>query len=84
MNLFITAYPAQLPTFQLVDENDKTISLKNCNYGDIVHTTVEYLNKNNIDNIFILGNSTYAERINQQLYDNFHNRVHVERIKSNG
>ena len=80
MNLFITAYPAQLPTFQL-EENNKIISSKNCNYSDIVHTTAEYLNKNNISNIFILGSSIYAERINQQLYDNFHNQVHVERVE---
>lgn len=83
MNLYIYAYPAQMITFQLVDNNGKILINENCIFEDIVKTANKYLNSEEpIYNFYIIGNTPFADRILITLKNVFNNKVNIERIEN--
>ena len=83
MNLYIYAYPAQIITFQLVDNNGKILINENCIFEDIVKTANKYLNSEEpIYNFYIIGNTPFADRILITLKNVFNNKVNIERIEN--
>ena len=80
-DLYIYAYPAQMLTFQLV-ENDKILTNENCSFEDNVRITAKYLREEKINSIFIVGNTPFADKVGTMLHTNFEKRVKIERIKN--
>lgn len=80
-NLYIYAYPAQMLTFQLVEE-DKILTNENCSFEDNVRMTVKYLQEEEINTIFIVGDTVFADKVGTMLHTNFDHRVKVERVKN--
>ena len=80
-DLYIYAYPAQMLTFQLV-ENDKILTNENCSFEDNVRVTAKYLKEKKINSIFIVGNTPFADKVGTMLHTNFEKRVKIERIKN--
>ncbi len=80
-DLYIYAHPAQMLTFQLV-ENNKILINENCSFEENVRTTAKYLKEEQIDSIFIVGDTPFADKIGTMLHTNFEKRVKIERIKN--
>ena len=80
-NLYIYAYPAQMLTFQLIEDN-QILTNENCNFEDNVRMTAKYLKEEPIDSIFIIGDTPFADKIGTMLHTNFEKRVKIERIKN--
>lgn len=80
-DLYIYAYPAQMLTFQLV-ENNKILTNENCNFEENVRTVAKYLKEEQIDSIFIIGDTPFADKIGTMLHTNFEKRVKIERIRN--
>lgn len=79
--LYIYAYPAQLIILQLLN-GDKIINNENCKFNDTVLKVNSYLKNRDIDSITIIGQTSYADRIEQLIYSNFNGVVNIERIKN--
>lgn len=80
-DLYIYAYPAQMLTFQLVEDN-KILTNENCSFGENVRMTAKYLQKEKVDTVFIVGDTAFADKIGTMLHTNFEHRVKIERIKN--
>lgn len=80
-DLYIYAYPAQMLTFQLV-ENNKILTNENCSFEENVRTTAKYLKEEQINSIFIVGDTPFADKIGTMLHTNFEKRVKIERVKN--
>lgn len=80
-NLYIYAYPAQMLTFQLVEDN-QILTNENYSFEDNVRITAKYLKEEPIDSIFIIGDTPFADKIGTMLHTNFEKRVKIERIKN--
>ena len=80
-DLYIYAYPAQMLTFQLVEDN-KILTNENCSFEDNVRMTAKYLKKEEINSIFIIGDTPFADKIGTMLHTNFDQRVKIERIRN--
>ena len=82
MNLYIYAHPAQMITFQLVNNNE-ICSNENCTYVDIIRTTSKYLKEYSINNIFIIGETVFADKVGSMIRKTFNNQIeNIERIKN--
>lgn len=79
--LYIYAYPAQMITIQL-QENDKILLNENCSFSDIIFKIKWFIkNNNDIQTIVIVGGqSNYSERIEQLIKFNFNGQINIERI----
>ena len=80
-NLYIYAYPAQMLTFQLV-EDDKVLTNENCSFENNVRMTAKYLKEESIDSIFVVGDTAFADKIGTMLHTNFEKNVKIERIRN--
>lgn len=80
-NLYIYAYPAQMLTFQLVEDN-KILTIENCSFEDNVRMTAKYLKEKQVDSIFVVGDTVFADKIGAMLHTNFEQKVKIERIKN--
>ena len=78
-NLYVYAYPVQMITFQLVEDN-KILTNENCTFTDIIRTTANYLSKESIERIYVVGDTTFADKIRTMIIDNF--KIEVERIRN--
>ena len=79
--LYIYAYPAQMITFQLINNNQGEENV-NCAFYDIVLTTKRFLDSHSIDTIFIVGTTDYAAKVEELVTDRFSNIVIIERVKN--
>ena len=80
-NLYIYAYPAQMLTFQLV-ENNEILFYENCAYEEVIRTTAKYLKQEPIESILVIGETVFADKIGTMLNNSFGNRINIERIKN--
>ena len=80
-NLYIYAYPAQMLIFQLI-ENDKILFYENCAYEEVIRTAAKYLKQGSIENILVIGETVFADKIGTMLNNSFGNRINIERIKN--
>ena len=82
VDLYIYAYPMQMITFQIVTSNGKIIDNINCMFEDIIKTASKCLNEQTVSNIFIIGNTTFADKIETIMNKEFNKQVNVERIQN--
>lgn len=80
-NLYIYAYPAQMLTFQLVEDNE-ILTNENCSFEENVRMTAKYLQEEKIDTVFIVGDTAFADKIGTMLHTSFDNQTKIERIRN--
>lgn len=81
-DLYIYAYPMQMITFQIVTSNGEIVNNINCMFEDIIKTTSECLKEQTISNIFVIGNTAFADKIETVINREFNKQVNVERIQN--
>jgi len=84
-DLYIYACPMQMINFQIVTfdgEVTNSISNINCIFGDIIKTASKCLKEQTISNIFIVGNTAFADKIETIMNKEFNKQVNVERIQN--
>ena len=80
-DLYIYAYPAQMLTFQTVASSGKIMTNENYELADVVRATNKYLNDNTpIYNIYVVGNTPFADKVQNVLTDAFNRKANIERI----
>lgn len=81
-HLYIYAYPAQMITFQLIN-NNKIYFNENCTYEDTIRVASRYLKEYSVSDIFIVGETIFADKIGTMIKDTFNHQVNnIERIKN--
>lgn len=81
MNLYIYAHPARMITFQKVTEDNTVVSIENCSFGDVVRTTAKYKKDDNINKVYVIGDTVFADKISTMIKNNLKN-IEVERIRN--
>ena len=80
MDLYIYAYPAQMITFQGMKDN-KVVINENCTFADVIRTTHKFLdNTTPIYNIYIVGDTFFADKIEAMVRNAFNHKVNIERV----
>ena len=80
-DLYIYAYPAQMLTFQIITSDGKIITNENYELADVVRATNKYLNGNTpIYNIYVVGGTSFADKVQNVLTDAFNHKTKIERI----
>lgn len=81
-DLYIYAYPMQMITFQIVTSNGEITDNINCIFEDIIKTASKCLKEQTISNIFVIGNTAFADKIETIINKEFNKQVSVERIQN--
>ena len=83
MKLLVIAYPLQAIIVKVFDEesdfNDSPINSWNCWYNEIEEILINIKNNFDIKDIYLYGESTYTEKIEENLSVIF-NDIKIERI----
>ena len=82
-DLYIYAYPAQMLIFQIVTSDGKIITNENYMYNDIIQSTTKYLSEEDINTIYIIGDTDYADKIYNMIDNYFGQENSVEKVINN-
>lgn len=82
-DLYIYAYPAQMLVFQIVTSDGKIMTNENCAYNDIIQLTARYLSEEDINTIYIVGNTNYTDKVYNMVNNYFGQENLVERVMNN-
>lgn len=77
LNVYV--YPAQMITIQLQRDN-KVIESTNCPFNDTINKIQEYLKGNFVDTVTVVGQTNYADKMEQLVEANFRGSVNIERV----
>lgn len=79
-DLYIYAFPAQMIIFHTVTSDGKIITNDTSSFTDVVRITSKHLKTENINKIYIIGETVFADKVAEIINKNLN--VLVERIKN--
>ena len=83
IDLYIYAYPMQMITFQTVTSDGEIVTNESHAFEDVIKITSKYLSGiNPIHNIYIVGETSYADKIEFMVSNAFKHKVNIERIRN--